>query len=191
MKKYSKLVIFSAPSGAGKTTIVQHLLKAIPNLTFSISATTRPKRGKEVDGVDYYFLTVEAFKEHIAKNEFVEYEEVYKDNFYGTLKPELKRINAEGKIALFDVDVKGGINLKQKFKDNALAVFVSPPSLEQLEIRLKNRNTETPESLAIRVAKASYEMTFQDQFDIVLVNDKLDEALDKAVSIVTNFLEAE
>ncbi|MCU0416999.1 MAG: guanylate kinase [Cytophagaceae bacterium] len=184
-----KLIIFSAPSGSGKTTIVQHLLKENANLGFSISACTRPMReSKEANGKDYYFLTVEDFRERIAKNEFAEWEEVYPGRYYGTLRSEIQRLWDMGKHVLFDVDVKGGLNLKKQFGDKALSVFVKVPSLEELEKRLKERNTESAESLATRLEKVRYESSFQDQFDVVLVNDDLDLTLKNAQTLVQDFV---
>ncbi|GAB3331368.1 guanylate kinase [Marivirga atlantica] len=184
-----KAIIFSAPSGAGKTTIVQHLIEKFPQLGFSISACTRDKRGRtEVDGVDYYFLTVEDFKNKIDNNEFVEWEEVYEGNFYGTLKEEIERIWSQGKHVIFDVDVKGGIKLKEYFGDKALAIFVKVPSIEILEQRLTKRNSESSSSLSQRLYKAKFEMTFEDRFDETLVNEDLQKSLVKAEELVSNFL---
>lgn len=183
-----KLVIFSAPSGSGKTTIVQHLLKVIPGLEFSVSACSRERRKNEVHGVNYYFLTVDEFKEKIQNDEFVEWEEVYKDNFYGTLKSEILRIWSHGKHVIFDVDVEGGLNLKKQFGDNALAIFVKVPSIAHLEARLRGRETETDESIARRMAKAEKEMLVADQFDVVLMNESLPTALKEAEKIVSEFL---
>jgi guanylate kinase len=187
-QKEGKVVIFSAPSGAGKTTIVQHLLKVFPDLEFSISACSRDIRRGETYGVDYYFLTVEEFKEKITNNEFAEWEEVYKDNFYGTLKSEIERIWRNEKHIIFDMDVVGGLNLKKQFGDKALAVFVMPPSLEHLETRLKMRETETPESIARRMGKAAQELLSADKFDKVIHNDDLEKALEEAENIVGDFL---
>ncbi|WP_296619092.1 guanylate kinase [Marivirga sp.] len=189
MKNYGKAIIFSAPSGAGKTTIVQHLLDKHPELGFSISACTRDKRGRtEVDGVDYYFLTPEEFKKRIDKDEFVEWEEVYEGNFYGTLKEEVQRIWDAGKAVIFDVDVKGGLKLKKYFGDDALAIFVKVPSLEVLEERLKNRNSESSSSLSQRLYKAKFEMTFEKEFDVTLVNEDLVTSLKKAEDMVAGFI---
>jgi guanylate kinase len=184
-----KLVIISAPSGAGKTTIVNHLLDSGLNLSFSVSATTRPLRGTEVDGKDYFFLSVPEFKKRIENNEFVEWEEVYKDLFYGTLKSELERIWAKGQNVLFDVDVKGGINLKKKFGNTSIAIFVMPPSVEELENRLIKRATDTPEKIRIRVDKAREELELANQFDTVIVNHQLDKAKEEVVKILTSFLQ--
>lgn len=184
-----KAFIFSAPSGSGKTTIVKHLLQTNPNLGFSISACTRDKRGRnEENGKDYYFLTPEDFKNKIDNHEFIEWEEVYAGNFYGTLKTEIERIWAEGKHVIFDVDVKGGLNLKNYFKEKALAVFVKVPSLEELESRLHDRNTDTPSSISQRLFKARFEMKFENEFDVVLVNENLDESLKKAQKLVDDFI---
>lgn len=183
-----KAIIFSAPSGSGKTTIVKHLLKTNSDLGFSISASTRDKRGRtEQNGKDYYFLSPIDFKKKIDKNEFVEWEEVYEGNFYGTLKSEIDRIWNEGKNVIFDVDVKGGINLKKYFGARALSVFVKVPSIEVLKDRLHDRGTETPESLSRRLFKAEFEMTFQDQFDKVLVNEDLDRSLKEAQQLYDTF----
>jgi guanylate kinase len=183
-----KAIIFSAPSGSGKTTIVKHLLKTNPDLGFSISASTRDKRGRtEKDGQDYYFLSPLEFKEKIDNNDFVEWEEVYAGNFYGTLKSEIQRIWDSGKNVIFDVDVKGGINLKKYFGENALSIFVKVPSIEVLEARLNDRGTETPESLSRRLFKAQFEMSFQDQFDIVLINENLEKSLAEAQKLYDTF----
>ncbi|HNR75310.1 MAG: guanylate kinase [Bacteroidetes bacterium OLB12] len=183
-----KALIFSAPSGSGKTTIVKHLLKNNSDLGFSISASTRDKRGRtEEHGKDYYFLTPEDFKEKIDRDEFIEWEEVYAGNFYGTLKAEIERIWNEGRNVIFDVDVKGGINLKKYFGDKALAVFVKVPSLEVLKERLKERGTETEESLSRRIFKAKFEMSFQDKFDVVLVNEDLEKSLQEAQQLYEDF----
>jgi guanylate kinase len=189
MTKKGKAIIFSAPSGAGKTTIVQHLLDKHPELGFSISACTRDKRGRtEIDGVDYYFLSVEDFKRRIDQDDFVEWEEVYEGNFYGTLKEEVQRIWDEGKAVIFDVDVKGGLKLKNYFNDDALAIFVKVPSIEVLEARLKNRNSESSSSLSQRLYKAKFEMTFEKEFDVTLVNEDLPTSLKKAEDMVADFL---
>lgn len=183
-----KALIFSAPSGSGKTTIVKHLLKNNPDLGFSISASTRDKRGRtEEHGKDYYFLTPEEFKAKIDQDEFIEWEEVYAGNFYGTLKAEIERIWNDGRNVIFDVDVKGGINLKKYFGNNALAVFVKVPSIEVLKERLKERGTETEESLSRRIFKAKFEMSFQDKFDVVLVNEDLDKSLQEAQQLYEDF----
>jgi guanylate kinase len=184
----SKLVIISAPSGAGKTTIVKHLLDNGLNLSFSVSATTRPLRGNEQNGKEYFFLSVEEFKKKIENDEFVEWEEVYNDIFYGTLKSELERIWANGNFVLFDVDVKGGIILKNKFGTNSIAIFIMPPSVAELENRLIKRATDTPEKIKIRVEKAKNELKFADQFDSIIVNHQLDKAKEETLKIVSSFL---
>lgn len=184
-----KAIIFSAPSGSGKTTIVKHLLQVNPKLGFSISACTRDKRGRnEENGKDYYFLTPEEFKKKIDNAEFIEWEEVYAGNFYGTLKSEVERIWREGRHVIFDVDVKGGLHLKEYFGEKALAVFVKVPSIEALKERLTDRQTETENSLSQRIFKAKFEMTFEDKFDVTLVNEDLEESLKKAEKLVDNFL---
>lgn len=184
-----KLIIFSAPSGAGKTTIVKYLLTIFPEIAFSISCTTRPKREFEVNGKDYYFLTEKEFKEKIKNNEFIEYEEVYEGRFYGTLHSEIERLWNQGKHVIFDIDVKGGLNLKKQFKERALAIFIAPPSLKDLEERLKNRNTENSDSLLARIQKADEELSFAKDFDVVIINDNLEKAQNKAKTLVKNFLE--
>ncbi len=184
-----KALIFSAPSGSGKTTIVQYLLENNENLGFSISACTRDKRGRsENNGKDYYFLKPEDFSAMIAKDEFIEWEEVYAGNFYGTLKSEIDRIWAEGKHVIFDVDVKGGLSLKKYFGEKALSVFVKVPSLKVLEKRLSDRGTESEDSLSRRLYKASFEMGFEDQFDVTLVNENLDDSLRKAQELLDDFV---
>jgi guanylate kinase len=186
-----KAIIFSAPSGSGKTTIVRHLLQKNPDLGFSISASTRDKRGRtEQNGKDYYFLSPDDFKKKIDNNEFVEWEEVYEGNFYGTLKSEIERVWKDGKNVIFDVDVKGGLNLKKYFGDKALAIFVKVPSLEVLQERLNDRGTETQESLSRRLFKAKFEMGFSDKFDVVLVNENLDKSLAEAQRLYDNFKSA-
>ncbi len=185
-----KCVIFSAPSGAGKTTIVHHLLQQEMGLEFSVSACSRSKRANETDGKDYYFLSVADFKAKIAANDFLEWEEVYTDNFYGTLKSEIDRIWNMGKHVIFDVDVEGGVNLKKVFGDRALAVFVKPPSIDHLRERLQNRATETPESIARRLGKAAKELGYAGQFDHVLLNDNLQRAFEEAEQVVGDFLTA-
>jgi guanylate kinase len=184
-----KAIIFSAPSGSGKTTIVKHLIEKIPNLGFSISACTRDKRGRaEQNGKDYYFLTPEEFKRKIDQDEFIEWEEVYEGNFYGTLKEEIERIWNQGKHVIFDVDVKGGLNLKKYFGDKALAVFVKVPSMEDLAVRLRDRGTETEDSLSRRIYKAKFEMTFENKFDVTLINRDLDQSFEEAEQLVTGFI---
>lgn len=183
-----KCVIFSAPSGAGKTTIVRNLLGRDLGLEFSVSACSRDPRPNEVDGKDYYFLGVEEFKKRIEQGAFVEWEEVYTNNFYGTLKSEMERIWSQGKTVIFDVDVIGGLNLKKQFMECALAIFVKPPSYEELEKRLRGRSTETEEKINQRMEKATKELAFAKEFDLILVNDDLDEACDSAASFVREFL---
>lgn len=184
-----KLIIFSAPSGSGKTTLVHHLLsKPELKLAFSVSATSRDKRPNEEYGKDYYFLTPDEFRSRIKKSDFLEWEEVYKDQFYGTLRSEIDRIHSEGKTVLFDVDVVGGVNIKKQFGDDALAVFVQAPSIEELERRLRSRSTESEESLAKRVGKAAEELEFSNQFDVVLVNDDLAVAKKEAEKLVADFI---
>lgn len=184
-----KLIVFSAPSGSGKTTIVKYLLEQKElHLDFSISATSREKRGDEVDGKDYYFLSAAEFQAKIAANEFVEYEEVYTDNFYGTLKTELERIWAMGKHVIFDIDVIGGLNIKKQFPSKTLAVFVSPPSVEELERRLRFRQTETDEKIEMRLAKAEREIAESDKFDIILKNYDLEIAKNDAYTLVHDYL---
>lgn len=183
-----KAIIFSAPSGAGKTTVVHHLLKNNPLLEFSVSACSRPKRPGEEDGKDYYFLSVPEFKEHIANGDFLEWEEVYTDNFYGTLRSEIERIWSKGHHVIFDVDVVGGMNLKKHFGKKALSIFVKAPSIEHLEKRLRTRSTETEESIARRMGKAAIEMEYASQFDHVLLNDDLSRALKEAEIVVGEFL---
>lgn len=184
-----KAIIFSAPSGAGKTTIVRHLLN-IPSLklSFSVSATSRPIRGKEENGKDYYFLSASDFMKRVKSGDFLEWEEVYTDQYYGTLKSEIHRIWESGYNVIFDVDVVGGLNLKKIFGNNALAIFVQPPSIEVLNFRLRNRSTETPEKIAMRIEKAAQEMKFANQFDYILINDKLEEALQQAEAKVSEFV---
>ena len=188
MNQEGKLIIFSAPSGAGKTTIVQHLLKKIPQLEFSISATTRKPRGDEKDGADYYFISKEEFLHRIAKKHFVEFEEVYTGTFYGTLRTEIERIWLDDKVVIFDIDVEGGLHLKRKYDGAALAIFVQPPSLEVLKQRLAGRGTDSPEKLQERFEKAAKELNYAPQFDIILKNDDLQTACEEAERIVLNFL---
>lgn len=184
-----KALIFAAPSGSGKTTIVQHLLRSFPQLGFSISACTRDRRGRnEVHGKDYYFLTQEEFRRKIKEDAFVEWEEVYEGNYYGTLKEEIQRIWNEGRHVIFDVDVKGALNLKKYFGDKALSIFVKVPSLHELKARLNDRGTESPESLSRRLYKAEFEMGFADKFDVVLLNDDLKRAVTEAEHLVDMFI---
>lgn len=190
MNKKGKLLIFSAPSGSGKSTIVSYLMNEHPelNLAFSISATTRPPRGTEKNGVEYLFLTENEFREKIANDEFLEYEEVYPGRFYGTLKAQVERQLENGENVIFDVDVKGGCNIKKHYGQRALSIFIQPPSVAELRRRLEKRATDAPEVIEQRVAKASYELTFADKFDKVIVNDDLEEAEAEALSIVKDFL---
>jgi len=184
-----KLLVFSAPSGSGKTTIVKYLLAQKElHLDFSISATSREKRGEEVDGKDYYFLSPEEFQQKINENAFVEHEEVYKDNYYGTLKSELDRIWNEGKHVIFDIDVIGGLEIKRQFPDKTLAIFVSPPSVEELERRLRFRQTETEEKIQMRLAKAEREIAESDKFDVILKNYDLENAKTDAYKLVSDYL---
>lgn len=184
-----KVIILSAPSGSGKTTVVKHLLSAFEDrFGFSVSATSRAPRGNEADGVDYYFINPEEFRLKIAEDEFVEYEQVYKDKYYGTLKSEVYRIWADGRVILFDVDVKGGINLKKYFGSDAMAIFVKAPSIEELRRRLVGRGTDSPEVIEERVAKAAEELSYADRFDYVLVNDDLETCLAEADKVVGEFI---
>ena len=183
-----KLIIFSAPSGAGKSTIVHHILACGFNMEFSVSATSRAPRGNEVHGVDYYYLTPDEFRSKIRKNEFLEYEEVYPDSFYGTLRSEVDRITGEGKNVVFDIDVLGGINIKKQYDDRALALFIAPPSIEVLHQRLTGRGTDTPEMIAKRIGKAEFELSFAPQFDQVVVNDDLEKAKKEAEQLIRQFL---
>ena len=185
-----KLFVFSAPSGSGKTTIVRHLLnQGKLNLAFSISATSRKPRGNEKDGEDYYFISLEEFKNYIKADKFLEWEEVYRDNFYGTLKAEVERIWAQKKHVIFDIDVVGGLRIKKKFPEKTLAVFVKPPSVDELKIRLKKRSTESEEKINMRIAKASVELATAPQFDKIIKNYDLEVALKEAEELVSNFLE--
>lgn len=185
MKKGGKLIVFSAPSGSGKTTIVRHLLRIEKlNLEFSVSATSRDPRGKEKHGKDYYFLSLKDFKQKMKNDEFLEWEEVYRDNFYGTLHSEIERIWAMGKNVIFDIDVVGGLRIKKKYPARTLAVFVKPPSVEELKIRLKKRKTESDEKINMRIAKASVEMATAPRFDFIIENDTLQHALEEAEKLV-------
>lgn len=186
----AKLIIFSAPSGSGKSTIINYLLTQNLNLAFSISATSRPPRGTERDGVEYFFLTPEEFRRRIADNEFLEYEEVYHDRFYGTLKAQVEKQLADGQNVVFDVDVVGGCNIKKFYGDRALSVFIQPPSVEELRRRLVGRGTDTPEVIEDRVAKAQYELSFAPKFDKVIVNDDLEKAKAEALEVITQFLQS-
>ena len=188
MNQDGRLIIFSAPSGAGKTTIVQHLLKKIPQLEFSISATTRKPRGDEQNGKDYYFISKEEFLHRIAKKQFVEFEEVYSGTFYGTLRTEIDRIWQNGKTVIFDIDVEGGLHLKRKYEKQALAIFVQPPSLDVLIKRLTGRGTDTIEKLNERIKKAEKELNYAPQFDIILKNHDLQTACGEAEELVKQFI---
>ncbi len=184
-----KLIVIAAPSGAGKTSVTRYLLKTFPNdLSFSISAATRLSRNIEKDKVDYYFISVDEFKSRIQQNEFVEWEMVYEGKYYGTLKSELQRIWQEDKTPLLDVDVKGGIHIQQQFPETCLSLFIEPPSIDELRRRLEARGTETPESLQARINKASYELTFKQQFNHVIINDSLERACNEAEDVVRKFL---
>ncbi|MBP5742709.1 MAG: guanylate kinase [Paludibacteraceae bacterium] len=184
----SKLIIISAPSGSGKSTIINYLIsKGLP-LGFSISATSRALRGTEKDGVEYHFLTPDEFRAKIQNDEFLEYEEVYKDKFYGTLKSEVDRIAASGKTAVFDVDVKGGVNIKKFYGDRALSVFIQPPSIDELRRRLESRATDAPEVIHDRIKRAEFELSYADKFDHVIINDDLQKAEDEAYELISNFI---
>jgi guanylate kinase len=184
-----KLIIFSAPSGAGKSTLIHHLLTCGFDMEFSVSATSRAPRGNEQHGVDYYYLTPEEFRTKIANDEFLEHEEVYPNCFYGTLRSEVERITSKGKNIVFDVDVVGGVNIKKQFGDRALSMFIAPPSVDVLRQRLINRHTDSDEMIAKRVGKAEYELTFAPQFDVVVVNDDLEQAKKDAEKAISAFLE--
>lgn len=187
-----KLLVFSAPSGSGKTTIVRHLLKQEDlNLEFSVSAATREPRGQEVEGKDYYFMSIEQFKKHIKAEDFVEWEEVYRDNFYGTLKSEVERIWAKGKNVIFDIDVAGGLRIKSKFPQETLAVFVKPPSVDELKRRLKERSTESDDKINMRIAKAHVELATAPQFDKIIKNYDLDVAKAEAYELVKEFINSD
>lgn len=189
MSTGGKLIVFSAPSGSGKTTIVRHLLsKEDLNLEFSISAASRAPRGEEVNGKDYYFMSTEEFKKHIKNEDFLEWEEVYRDNFYGTLKSEVERIWAKGKNVIFDIDVSGGLRIKHKFPEETLAVFVKPPSVDELKRRLKERSTESDDKINMRIAKASVELATAPQFDVIIKNYDLPTALEEAYQLVKDFV---
>lgn len=189
MKK-GKLIVFSAPSGSGKTTIVKHLLEQKElNLAFSVSAASREPRSHEVNGKDYHFMSIRDFKNHIKADDFLEWEEVYRDNFYGTLKSEVQKLWDEGKNVIFDIDVSGGLRIKKKFPDQTLAVFVKPPSIDELKIRLKKRSTESDDKINMRIAKASAELATAPQFDVIIKNNDLDTAKREAYELVKNFIE--
>jgi guanylate kinase len=183
-----KLIIFSAPSGSGKTTIVRHLLGRYPQLAFSISATSREPRKNEKDGDDYYFLAVDDFRKKIEEGEFLEWEEVYANQYYGTLRSEVERLRKAGKHVVFDIDVVGGVRLKQEFEGDALSIFVQPPSPEIMEKRLRERGTDSEEQLQKRLGKAREELSYADRFDHVLINDRLEETLNKAEQLIQNFI---
>lgn len=186
--KTGKLIIFSAPSGSGKSTIINYLLTQNLNLGFSISATSRPPRGTEQNGVEYFFLSPEEFKQRIANDEFLEYEEVYENRFYGTLKAQVEKQLAAGQNVVFDVDVVGGCNIKKFYGDRALSVFIQPPSVEELRKRLNGRGTDTPEVIESRIAKAEFELGFSDKFDVVIVNDDLEKAKAEALKVISDFI---
>ena len=186
-----KLIVFSAPSGAGKTSIVKYLVDQDElNLGFSISATSREKRGEEINGEDYYFLSTDEFKSHIKSDSFLEWEEVYRDNFYGTLKSEVERIWGLGKHVIFDIDVSGGLRIKRKYPEDTIAIFVKPPSIDELKIRLKKRKTETENKINMRISKASAEMATADLFDLVIENKILKSAQKEARNIVLDFIKS-
>ena len=184
----SKLIIFSAPSGSGKSTIINYLLQQNLNLAFSISATSRPPRGAEKNGVEYFFLSPEEFRQRIANDEFLEYEEVYKDRFYGTLKSQVKKQLEAGQNVIFDVDVVGGCNIKRFYGDRALSVFIQPPSIEELRKRLVGRGTDAPDVIESRIAKAQFELGYADKFDVRIINDNLEKAEEEALKIITDFI---
>jgi guanylate kinase len=183
-----KLIIFSAPSGAGKSTLVQYLLGCGFNMEFSVSATSRAPRGTEKHGIDYYYLTPDEFRQKIENEEFLEYEEVYQNCYYGTLRSEVERITSKGKNIVFDVDVVGGLNIKKEFGDRALALFIAPPSIAELQNRLQNRGTDSAEMIEKRIGKAEYELTFSSRFDLTIVNDDLDKAKAEAEQSIREFL---
>lgn len=185
----NKLIIFSAPSGSGKSTIINYLLEQDLHLAFSISATSRPPRGQEQHGVEYFFLTPEEFRQRIADNEFLEYEEVYQDRFYGTLKSQVENQLNAGQNVIFDVDVVGGCNIKQFYGDRALSVFIQPPSIEELRRRLEGRGTDAPDVIESRIAKAAYELSFAPKFDVVIINDDLETAKAEALRVIREFLQ--
>ena len=187
--KRGKVIIVSAPSGSGKSTIIRYLLSKGVNLSFSVSATSRPPRGTEQNGVEYFFLTLEEFMEKVKNNEFLEYEEVYPGRFYGTLKAPVEQQLEQGYNVVFDVDVKGGCSIKNYFKENALGIFIQPPSIEELRNRLVKRGTDTPEVIEDRIARAEYELTFAPKFDVVVVNDVLEVAEEEALHLVETFLQ--
>ncbi len=187
-RKKGKLIIFSAPSGAGKTTLVKHVMAHVPDLTFSVSACNRKKRDNETDGKDYYFLTTDEFKEKINKKEFIEWEEVYPDHFYGTLYSEVERKRNRGQHVVFDVDVKGGMSIKKIFGNDALAIFIKPPSVEILKERLLKRATDSKEAIETRMKKAEFELGFEKEFDVTIVNGDLDKAQQETIRVVSKFI---
>jgi guanylate kinase len=189
--RQGKLIVFSAPSGSGKSTLINYLLTQVEGLSFSISCTSRAPRGQEQHGREYYFLTPEEFRERIARDEFLEYEEVYADKFYGTLKSEVERLSSAGKIVIFDVDVKGGVNIKKYYGDRALSVFIQPPSLAALRERLVGRATDAPEVIETRLERAEFELSLAPQFDRIVVNDDLEQAKAEVLRVVRAFLDAE
>ncbi len=188
MNNYNKLIIITAPSGAGKTSITKYLMKSFPQLTFSVSAATRKLRGDEQNGVDYHFMSTDDFKYKIKHNEFIEWEMVYEGKYYGTLKSEVEKIWLEHKIPILDIDVKGAIHVQQQYPDTSLSLFIQTPSIEELKTRLESRGTETAESLADRVNKATYELSFKDQFNKIITNDELDRSCSEAKAIVSDFI---
>ncbi len=187
--KKGKLIIFAAPSGSGKTTLLRYVMAHLPQLSFSVSATSRSPRPGEKNGVDYYFISSQEFKQKIKEDAFVEWEEVYENQFYGSLRDEVEKIRRRGDSVAFDVDVKGGVNIKKLYGDQALAIFLRPPSMAVLEERLRQRSTESEESIRQRLARATYELTFEKYFDKVLVNDNLEKARKEALAIVRDFIE--
>ena len=188
-KQYNKLILITAPSGSGKTSIVNHLLRKFPQLAFSVSATTRKPRGNEVEGVDYYFISEEQFKEKIHNKEFLEWEMVYEGKYYGTLKEEIERLWAQNKVPVLDIDVQGAIHVQQQYPVNTMSVFIQAPSLEELRTRLRSRGSETEESIQARISKSSYEMTFKKHFENVVINKDFNAACEEAENIVSAFLE--
>jgi guanylate kinase len=184
----NKIIIITAPSGAGKTSITRHLMQQFPQLAFSVSAATRKPRGAEKDGVDYHFISVEAFQQKIQQQEFVEWEMVYEGKYYGTLKAELEKIWQQNKIPVLDIDVKGAIHVQQQYPQSSLSIFIQPPSVEELKKRLKSRGTETEESIQARVNKAAYELSFKEHFNKTIINDKLENACAEATATVSNFI---
>lgn len=187
----NKIIVITAPSGSGKTSITRHLMSVFPQLAFSVSAATRPPRGNEKHGVDYYFISIDNFKEKIQRNEFVEWEMVYEGKYYGTLKNELDRIWKKNEVPILDIDVKGAIHVQQQYPQQTLSIFIQPPSVDELKKRLEGRGTETKESLAARVNKASYEISFKDHFNKVIINDDLTRACKEAEEVVGKFLSSE